>query len=271
MSNLRKPFIALLSLVFVLAALSPANAATLSTSQERTVKALFKALASSQPATIQRAINRHVASGSSAALYSELVKNHFTSSEYLKSIDKFGNVSPTMQDPKGRYTYKNGRVTLNSYFDFADGIYLDFKFNKSGKITSWSKRDVKRGKKVSSINSVYPLTVDYFNAGTRINSGIMATNANGQAFVQLKFAREFGGLISWTLRGNYRSPDGVVHTIETTPIGCVDSGGTVYLEGLTRTSPVIAKNTAAVLVAPIETECGSRGSSRPASILFTTG
>lgn len=271
MSRLRKSFIAAVSLAFIFATLSPATASPLAKGQERNVKALFKALASSQPATIQRAITRNVAAGSSAALYSELIKNHFTSSEYLKSIDKFGNISPTMQDPKGKYSYKNGTVIFNSYFDFADGTYSNFKFNKSGKITSWSKRDTKLGKKVRSVDSVYPLSVDYFNAGTRINSGIMATNSSGQAFIQLKFQREFGGLISWSLRSNYRSPDGIVHIVETSPEGCVASGGTVYLEGLTRTSPVIAKKTVAVFVAAIETECGNRGAARPASLMLTTG
>jgi len=247
-----------------------AQAVTYSAAQERAIKALFASFASSQPATIQKAVNTRTAANSKARLFGNVVKNHFSSREYLKAIDTYGNISPTMQDPKGKYSYKRGTVRLDSYFDFFDGIYTDFKFDKSGKITSFSKRDTKGATKRNLSNSIFDVTVNFSNSGMKINSGAVLINSQGKVFTQLRLEQEFGGLISWTERGNYRSPDGTVHVVDNYELGCMADKGVAYYESLSQTPAVVAPATTAVATIPFQTECAKRGNGRPANVLITT-
>ncbi len=250
--------------------ISSAQAVTYSATQQSAIRALFKAFATSEPAKIQRAVNARTAVGSDARLFGNIVKNHFESREYLKSVDNFGNISPEVQDPRGSYRYKNGRVTLNSYNDFFDGIYSDFKFNKSGKITSFSKRDAKGAAKRDLANSIFPLTVNYKTGGLEISEGTVLITSSGRVFTQLKMYQEFGGLLSWTERGNYRSPDGSVQVIDSLEPECMADKGVAFYEALGQTPSVVAPGTVAVVTIPLQTQCAKRGNDRPANVLITT-
>jgi hypothetical protein len=268
---MKKIFSAVIASLFIFSGSAvSAQAVTYSATQERAIKALFASFASSQPATIEKAVNARTAANSDARLFGNVVKNHFSSRQYLKAIDTSGNISPTMQDPRGRYNYKNGRVNLNSYFDFFDGIYSDFKFDKSGKITSFSKRDAKGATKRSLSNSIFDVTVNFSNSGMKINSGAVLINSQGRVFTQLRLEQEFGGLISWTERGNYRSPDGTVHVVDNYELGCMTDKGVAYYESLSQTPAVVAAGTTAVATIPFQTECAKRGNDRPANVLIKT-
>jgi hypothetical protein len=267
---MRKFLATLITSLFLIASTATAaNAVTYTASQQAAIKALFKAFATSQPARIQRAVNARTAAGSDARLFGNMVKNHFDSREYLKSVDNFGNISPEMQDPRGSYRYKNGRVTLNSYFDFFDGIYSDFKFNKAGKITSFSKRDAKGATKRNLANSIFPLTVNYKTGGLEISEGTVLITSSGRVFTQLKLYQEFGGLLSWTERGNYRSPDGSVQVIDSIEPECMADKGVAFYEALGQTPSVVAPGTVAVVTIPLQTQCAKNGSDRPANVLVT--
>lgn len=268
---MKKYLIAVISAVLVFGtSISAAQAATYTAAQQASIKALFNAFATSQPARIQRAVNARTAAGSDARLFGNMVKNHFSSREYLKSVDNFGNISPTMQDPRGRYTYRNGRVVLNSYNDFFDGIYSDFKFNKAGKITSFSKRDAKGATKRNLANSIFPVTVNYATGGLQIKEGTVLITSSGRVFTQLKMYQEFGGLLSWTERGNYRSPDGTIQVIDSLEPECMADQGVAFYEALSQTPSVVAVGTTAVVTIPLQTQCAKRGSDRPANVLITT-
>jgi hypothetical protein len=258
------------SLIMLSITATAAQAVTYSASQQAAIKALFKAFATSQPAKIQRAVNARTAAGSDARLFGNMVKNHFNSREYLKSVDNYGNISPTMQDPRGSYRYKNGRVTLNSYFDFFDGIYSNFKFNSAGKITSFSKRDAKGATKRSLANSIYEVSVDYDTGGLEIKEGIVLITSSGNVFTQLKLYQEYGGLLSWTERGNYRSPDGTVQVIDSIEPECMTNGGVAYYESLGQTPSVVAPATVAVVTIPLQYQCAKTGTDRHANVLITT-
>ncbi|MFM1864587.1 MAG: hypothetical protein RL677_367 [Actinomycetota bacterium] len=269
--EMKRFFAATLSTLLIFAgSSSAAQAVTYSSSQQAAIKALFKAFATSQPAKIQRAVNARTAAGSDARLFGNLVKNHFESREYLKSVDNYGNISPEMQDPRGSYRYKNGRVTLNSYFDFFDGIYTNFKFNSAGKITSFSKRDAKGATKRLLADSIYSVTVNYDTGGLEIKEGTVLINSDGKVFTQLKLYQEYGGLLSWTERGNYRSPDGSVQVIDSIEPECMTNGGVAYYESLGQTPSVVAPATVAVVTLPLQYQCAKTGSDRHANVLITT-
>lgn len=260
----------LTSFLLLASSASAAQAVTYSASQQAAIKALFKAFATSQPATIQKAVNARTAVGSDARLFGTMVKNHFSSREYLKAVDNAGNISPTMQDPRGSYRYKNGRVTLNSYFDFFDGIYSNFKFNKSGKITTFSKRDSKGATNRRLADSIYSVTVNYATGGLEIKEGTVLITSNGNVFTQLKLYQEFGGLLSWTERGNYRSPDGSVQVIDSIEPECMADRGVAFYEALSQTPSIVAPGTVAVVTIPLQTQCAKSGSDRHANVLITT-
>lgn len=268
---MKKFLVALFSTALIFgSSATAAHANTYSASQEKAIKALFAAFATSQPARIQKAVNARTAANSNARVYGNLVKNHFESREYLKSLDNFGNVSPRVQDPKGKYSYKKGSVTLDSYFDLFDGIYSDFKFDKSGKITSFSKRDAKGATKRNLNNSIFPLAVNYATGGLQIKEGTVLITSSGRVFTQLKMYQEFGGLLSWTERGNYRSPDGTIQVIDSIEPECMADQGVAYYEALSQTPSVVAKGTVAVVTLPLQTQCAKRGVDRSANVLITT-
>jgi hypothetical protein len=70
-----------------------------------------------------------------------MIVKHFTGTEYLKTLDSFGNVSPTAHDLPGKLTKnKDGSLKLDSTFNMIDGTYKDFVLNKSNKISSFKMK-----------------------------------------------------------------------------------------------------------------------------------
>ena len=69
--------------------------------------------------------------------FAKLIINHFKATEYMKTLDKYGNVSPTAPDLPGKLKKsKNGEFTLDSTFNTIDGTYKNFKFSKNKKMTN---------------------------------------------------------------------------------------------------------------------------------------
>ena len=244
-----------LSLLIALAFLVSGSQFSHATS-DNTIDKYFAAIKSAQPIKIEDARKKYIAPNSSADLYTKMIINHFSGTEYLKTLDKFGNISPSAHDAPGKITKsKKGIVTLDSTFDTIDGSYKDFVFNKSKKITSF-KVKTNGGKYVSIQNNIQILNSQYNNGGTEIKSGIHWKLPTGFSFIQLDFKNNFGGFKSWSYaRGYVRDASGVNHNTSTGPLGCTNSGGRTVIEATTSTTTAIVKNTTSTLIIPMYASC----------------
>jgi hypothetical protein len=185
-----------------------------------------------------------------------MIVNHFKGTEYLKTLDKFGNVSPTAHDAPGKIIKnRDGSFTLDSTFNTIDGSYKDFILNKSKKISSFKIKTTNT--KFVSINDNFQLlTVNYNNGGTEIKSGIHWKLPTGYSFVQLDFNNNFGGFKSWSYtRGYIRDASGVNHNTVTGPLGCTNTGGKTVIEGTTSSVATIVKNTTSTMIIPMYASC----------------
>lgn len=229
---------------------SPASA------NESNVEGFMSVVKSAQPLKIDAARKKFIAPNSSADLYAILIVKHFSGTEYLKTLDKFGNVSPTAHDAPGKLKKnKDGSFTLDSTFNTIDGNYKDFVLNKSKKITSF-KFQSNGTKFVSTRNNLQRLTINFVDDGNEIKSGIHWKLPSGYSFVQVDYENKFGGLKSWSYaRGYIRDASGVNHNVATAPIGCTNSGGKTVIEGTTSTTAAIVKNTTSTFVIPFFKSC----------------
>ena len=220
------------------------------------VDAFISSIKSAQPSKIEAARKKFVAPNSSADLFAILIVKHFSGTQYLKTLDKFGNVSPTAPDAPGKLKKnKDASFTLDSTFNTIDGNYKDFVLNKSKKITSFKFQSTGT-KFVSTSNNLQRLTINFVDDGNEIKSGIHWKLPSGYSFVQVDYENKFGGLKSWSYaRGYIRDAAGVNHNVETAPIGCTNSGGKTVIEGTTSTAAAIVKNTTSTFVIPFFKSC----------------
>ncbi len=227
------------------------------------VDKFFKAIKSAQPLKIEDARKKYVAPDSSADLFAKIIINHFNATEYLKTLDKYGNVSPSAHDAPGTLKKsKKGNYYLDSTFDTIDGNYRNFKFNKSGKLTSFEFKNTSTEYK-SIKDSLQNLTINYFEAGTEIKSGIHWKLPNNYSFVQVNYSNKFGGFKSWSYaRGYIRDASGKNHDVKTGPIGCTNTNGNAVIEGTTSTDATIVKGTTSVFVIPMFSDCSGTTSSQ---------
>ena len=125
--------ISVLSFLLVVANVQVAQAAT-----STNVDKFFAAVKSAKPLDIEAARKKYIAPNSSADIYAQMIVKHFTGTEYLKTLDTVGNVSPSAHDLPGKITKsKDGSFKLDSTFNTIDGTYKDFVLNKSKKISSF--------------------------------------------------------------------------------------------------------------------------------------
>ncbi len=235
-----------------------ANAAT-----NQNVDKFMQALKTAQPLKIESARKKYVAANSSADLFAKIVVNHFNATEYLKTLDKYGNVSPSAHDLPGLLKKsKKGNFYLDSTFDTIDGNYRNFKFNKSGKITSFEFKN--NSSSYKSINgALQNLTINYFDSGTEIKNGIHWKLPNNYSFVQVNYANKFGGLKSWSYaRGYIRDASGVNHDVNTGPLGCTSTGGNAVIEGTTSSEAAIVSGTTSVFIIPMFNDCSGINSNQ---------
>jgi hypothetical protein len=102
------------------------------------VDKFFAAVKSAKPVDIEVARKKYIVPNSSADIYAQMIVKHFSGTEYLKTLDTVGNVSPTAPDLPGKITKnKDGSFKFDSTFNTIDGTYKDFVLNKSKKISSF--------------------------------------------------------------------------------------------------------------------------------------
>jgi len=246
-----------LSVLLVIANVQISQAAT-----STNVDKFFAAVKSAKPLDIEAARKKYIAPNSSADIYAQMIVKHFTGTEYLKTLDKVGNVSPTAHDAPGKITKnKDGSFKLDSTFNTIDGTYKDFVLNKSKKISSF-KIKTTNDKFVSTKNNFQLLTINYNNDGTEFKTGIHWKLPTGYSFVQLEFINNFGGFKSWSYaRGYIRDASGVNHDTITGPLGCTNSGGKTVIEATTSSVAAITKDTTSTIVIPMFASCNGENSS----------
>lgn len=242
------------SALSVLLAISNVQVASAATSTN--VDKFFAAVKSAKPVDIEAARKKYIVPNSSADIYAQMIVKHFTGTEYLKTLDKVGNVSPSAHDLPGKITKsKDGSFKLDSTFNTIDGTYKDFVLNKSKKISSFKVKTTNNAF-VSIKDNIQLLTMNYNNDGTEFKTGIHWKLPTGYSFVQLDFVNNFGGFKSWSYaRGYIRDASGVNHKTVTGPLGCTNTGGKTVIEATTSTVAAIVKNTTSTVIIPMYASC----------------
>jgi hypothetical protein len=254
---------------------APAQGATaLTKTQQAKVSAVFKAIASSNPDSMSS--TRKNLSGS-ADLAVTMIQNYYSTEKYMRSISTMGR--PIGNTPAnaalGTAKITNGKVVLTTAAPGFSGTYSDFKFNKSGKITSWSITST-GGSKVniaSRVKSLPTVTWQYANdikavywgKGVQLDSGTVYQDSLGQWIIQLSVTNVAGGnntksLIATT--GNYQSPDKKLFATTSSPVGCFETGQTVYFTSVVPKGAVILSGVKGVLEVPMSNGCAEDDSNR---------
>lgn len=273
--HLKKTSLLLTSLLLLAGMSAPAQGATaLTKTQQAKVSAVFKAIASSNPDSMSS--SRKNLSGS-ADLAVSMIQNYYSTEKYMRSISTMGR--PLGNTPAnaalGSAKITNGKVVLSTAAPGFSGTYSDFKFNKSGKITSWSITST-GGSKVniaSRVKSLPKVTWQYANdikavywgKGVQMDSGTIYQDSLGQWIIQLSVTNVAGGnntksLIATT--GKYQSPDKKLFATTSSPVGCFETGQTVYFTSVVPKGAVILSGVKGVLEVPMSNGCEEDDSNR---------
>ena len=273
--HLKKTSLLLTSLLLLAGMSAPAQGATaLTKTQQAKVSAVFKAIASSNPDSMSS--TRKNLSGS-ADLAVMMIQNYYSTEKYMRSISTMGR--PLGNTPAnaaaGTAKITNGKVVLTTAAPGFSGTYSDFKFNKSGKITSWSITST-GGSKVniaSRVKSLPTVTWQYANdikavywgKGVQLDSGTVYQDSLGQWIIQLSVTNVAGGnntksLIATT--GNYQSPDKKLFATTSSPVGCFETGQTVYFTSVVPKGAVILSGVKGLLEVPMSNGCAEDDSNR---------
>ena len=273
--HLKKTSLLLTSLLLLAGMSAPAQGATaLSKTQQAKVSAVFKAIASSNPDSMSS--TRKNLSGS-ADLAVSMIQNYYSTEKYMRSISTMGR--PLGNTPAnaalGTAKITNGKVVLTTAAPGFSGTYSDFKFDKSGKISSWLISST-GGSKVniaSRVKSLPKVTWQYANdikavywgKGVQMDSGTIYQDSLGQWIIQLSVTNVAGGnntksLIATT--GKYQSPDKKLFATTSSPVGCFETGQTVYFTSVVPTGAVILSGVKGLLEVPMSNGCEDDDSNR---------
>jgi hypothetical protein len=273
--HLKKTSLLLTSLLLLAGMSAPAQGATaLTKTQQAKVSAVFKAIASSNPDSMSS--TRKNLSGS-ADLAVMMIQNYYSTEKYMRSISTMGR--PLGNTPAnaalGTAKITNGKVVLTTAAPGFSGTYTNFKFNKSGKITSWSISTT-GGSKVniaSRVKSLPKVTWQYANdikavywgKGVQMDSGTIYQDSLGQWIIQLSVTNVAGGnntksLIATT--GKYQSPDKKLFATTSSPVGCFETGQTIYFTSVVPKGAVILSGVKGLLEVPMSNGCEDDDSNR---------
>ena len=273
--HLKKTSLLLTSLLLLAGLSVPAQGATaLTKAQQAKVSAVFKAIASSNPDSMSS--TRKNLSGS-ADLAVAMIQNYYSTEKYMRSISTVGR--PLGNTPAnaalGTAKITNGKVVLTTAAPGFSGTYSDFKFDKSGKITSWSISST-GGSKVniaSRVKSLPKVTWQYANdikaiywgKGVQMDSGTIYQDSLGQWIIQLSVTNVAGGnntksLIATT--GKYQSPDKKLFATTSSPVGCFETGQPVYFTSVVPKGAVILSGVKGLLEVPMSNGCEDDDSNR---------
>lgn len=265
---------ALTSLLVSIMSVPSQASSKLTKTQQAKVEKVFKAIASSNPDSMSAARSNVTSSADLALL---MVQNYYSTEKYFRSIDQvgrpLGNVPANSAAGSAKIT--NGKVVLTTAVPGFSGTYTDFKFNKQGKISSWSiKTD--GGSKValsSRIKELPKVTWQYANdikavywgKGVQMDSGTIYQDSTNRWIVQLSVTNVAGGnntksLITTT--GKYQSPDKKLYSTTSAPAGCFGTGQTIYYTASIPSGAIITSGIKGLLEVPMSNGCEADDSNR---------
>ncbi|MFM1985947.1 MAG: hypothetical protein RIS18_164 [Actinomycetota bacterium] len=273
--HLKKISLVLTAFLLLAGFSAPAQAATkLTQPQQAKVSAVFKAIASSNPDSMSL-VGKNLSG--SAKLAVAMIQNYYSTEKYMRSVSSVGRplgVTPA-NAAAGTAKITNGKVVLTTAAPGFSGTYSDFKFDKSGKISSWSISS-SGGTKVNiayRVKALPKVTWQYANdikaiywgKGVQMDSGTIYQDSLGRWIIQLSVTNVAGGnntksLIATT--GNYQSPDKKLFATTSTPVGCFETGQTVYFTSVVPAGAVILSGVKGLLEIPMSNGCTPDDSNR---------
>lgn len=270
-----KSLLAIVTLIFSsLAMTTPANAADLSASQKATVTAVFKALASSNPNSINRS-KRFLVKDSPAYLAVEMVQNYYSTERYFRSVTSNtalplgGSVANAA---RGTYKVSKSSVALTTAAPGFSATHLNFKF-RNGKLYTWSLKNgsanaVKLTTNLHELDTytfslANNLNAVYWGRGVQVNSGVVLVDSLGNKHFQLSIKNVAPGPKSFSATGGaYQSPNRTLQAASASPVGCFGAEQTVFFNATVGSDAVLISGSTGVLEVPISNGCAANDSSR---------
>jgi hypothetical protein len=261
-------------LVAAFISFSPSAAATgLNKGQQAKVKSLLTALASADPNKIKSAKIKFTAPDSKAFQFVDFVQNYYSTVQYFKGINAFGqpNNKVIALETKGSVKVSASTASLNSSYNSFDFTANTFTFDKSGKITNWSIKSTVDGKNKKLSNLLFEVDANASSGGLTGSTGYVYVQPDNGTTFQLLVKNTAANLKSWSYAGGqYGAPNNKWFTADTNPSGCLYPGQSAFFIAELVETPQIVAGTGAAFEAPIFNGCGAGSSALGGSFRFIT-
>jgi hypothetical protein len=235
-----------------------AQADTNANPSNKNVKALFTAMASSDPDKLAIA-QKYVEQNSSADLALTMLQNSLSADKYWRSLKPWSvqSTGTAVSNPaKGSVKFNKSNIIFKSPVIAFNGSYSKFKLNSKGLIKSWSIASNSKSSSLDLNGLIFNLSSKYDDNGIEVSEGIAYQSVNGNTYIQLKVKNNSGSPKSMYFTGGiYRTADGKKINATTLPGGCFAHDQVVYIEANLTGKANIVKNTEGVLELPLNSNC----------------
>lgn len=224
----------------------------------KNVKALFTAMASSDPDKLAIA-QKYVEQNSSADLVLTMLQNSLSADKYWRSLKPWSVQSSgiVVSNPaKGSAKFNKSNIIFKSPVVAFNGTYSKFKLNSKGLIKSWSIASNSKNTAIDLNGLVFDLNSKYDDRGIEVSDGIAYQSVNGNTYIQLKVKNNSGSPKSMYFTGGvYRSADGKKFNATTLPGGCFANDQIVFIDANLTGKANLVKKTESVLELPLNSNC----------------
>jgi len=248
----------LITVFFIISTSATAHADSNANPSNKNVKALFTAMASSDPDKLAIA-QKYVEQNSSADLTLTMLQNSLSADKYWRSLKPWSVQSSgiAVTNPsKGSAKFNKSNIVFRSPIVAFNGTYSKFKLNSKGLIKSWSIASSSKTTAIDLNSLVFDLSSKYDDRGIEVSEGIAYQSVNGNTYIQLKVKNNSGSPKSMYFTGGvYRSADGKKFNATTLPGGCFANDQIVYIDANLTGKANIVKKTESVLELPLNSNC----------------
>ena len=252
---------------------SATAASSLSSAQQASVKGLFVAFASADPNKIKTAKLKFTAADSKAFQFADFVQNYYSTVQYFKGINAYGqpNNKVLTLETKGTVKVSGSSASLNSSYNSFDFTASSFTFNKSGKISSWSTKSTVDGKNKKLSTLLFEVDTTSSSGGLNGSTGYVYVQPDSGTTLQLLVTNSASNLKSWSYTGGqYGAPNNKWFKAESNPSGCLYPGQSAFFIAEMNETPQIVSGTGAAFEAPIFNGCGVGSASLGGEFRFIT-
>jgi len=248
----------LITVFFIISTSATAHADSNANPNNKNVKALFTAMASSDPDKLAIA-QKYVEQNSTADLTLTMLQNSLSADKYWRSLKPWSVQSSgiAVTNPsKGSAKFNKSNIVFKSPIVAFNGTYSKFKLNSKGLIKSWSIASSSKTTAIDLNSLVFDLNSKYDDRGIEVSEGIAYQSVNGNTYIQLKVKNNSGSPKSMYFTGGvYRSADGKKFNATTLPGGCFANDQIVYIDANLTGKANIVKKTESVLELPLNSNC----------------